>query len=153
VNFSIRPAQSEDAAIIAGFQIAMARETENKELDAATVSAGVQNAFENPANGFYLVAIDEKAEVVASLLVTFEWSDWRNSVFWWIQSVYVVPESRGKGIFRALYADVKSRAQNDANICGLRLYVERDNAKAQGVYQRLGMHEAPYRIYEEEWVK
>ena len=151
MSFSIRPAQSEDTGVIARFQLEMARETENKALDAETVKFGVSNALKNSSNGFYLVASNEKETVIASLLVTFEWSDWRNGVFWWIQSVYVEPEARGHGIFRALFENVKARARNEGNVCGLRLYVEGDNRKAQAVYAKLGMHQTPYRVYEEEF--
>lgn len=151
MNFSIGEAQLEHAPQIAEFQLQMARETENRELDAPRVLAGVTSAIENPQNGFYLVASDEKDAVLVSLLVTFEWSDWRNGQFWWIQSVYVVREARGRGIFRALYEEVEKRARDAQNVCGLRLYVERDNEKAQAVYAKLGMRETPYRIYETEF--
>lgn len=150
MNFSIRDARPDDAPAIADFNRTMARETEARELDGATVLAGVQNALENPERGFYLVADDENEAPVGALLVTFEWSDWRNANFWWIQSVYVTTQWRGRGIFRALYVETKRRAQNDGNVCGLRLYVERDNHTAQAAYARLGMHETPYRVYEAE---
>ena len=151
MNFKIRPATGADAKIIAAFQVAMARETEEKLLDALTVTAGVENVLQNPNLGHFLVATDEKNTVIAALLITFEWSEWRNGQFWWIQSVYVVPEARGSGIFRALFAEVKKRAQSSEMVCGLRLYVERDNQKAQAVYTKLGMEETPYRIFEEEF--
>lgn len=150
-DFLIRDARVGDAEIIADFNVEMARETEHRELDAQIVLSGVRDALENPEKGFYLVATDEAGETVAALLVTYEWSDWRNATFWWIQSVYVVPEWRGRGIYRALYAQTKARAQNDPNVCGLRLYVERDNANAQAVYAKLGMSETPYRVFEEEF--
>jgi ribosomal protein S18 acetylase RimI-like enzyme len=88
---------------------------------------------------------------VASLLVTTEWSDWRNGVFWWIQSVYVQPEARRQGVFRALYAEVERRARVAGDVCGLRLYVAQDNAAARATYNALGMHETPYRMYEVDW--
>lgn len=150
MNLSIRDAKIEDAARIADFQVQMARETEERELRLEIVLPGVENLLENPAHGFYLVAMEEKT-VIAALLVTFEWSEWRNGQFWWIQSVFVAPDYRGRGIYRALFATVKSRAQSDASVCGLRLYVERDNTGAQAVYKKMGMRETPYRIYEEEF--
>ena len=150
MDFLVREASAQDARAIATFQIAMARETEHRELDAETVIAGVTGVLQNPKHGFYLVATEQKT-VVASLLLTFEWSDWRNGVFWWIQSVYVGPNWRRRGIFRALFAEVKRRAQEDEAVRGLRLYVERDNAEAQMVYARLGLSETPYRICEVEF--
>ncbi len=145
---TIRIAAAGDAAHIAKFNQAMALETERKYLDDETIQAGVKSLFERPGYGFYLVA-EEAGEVVGCLLVTYEWSDWRNGVFWWIQSVYVVPEFRGKGLYRALYAEVKRLASERGGVCGFRLYVERENTRAQQIYEHLGMHEAPYLLYEE----
>lgn len=151
MNFSIRAATLGDAPTIADFQCQMARETEHRELDAATVLLGVQNVLGDNRHGFYLVATDEEKAVIGALLVTFEWSEWRNGQFWWIQSVYVIREARGFGVFRALFAEVKKQAQGSESVRGLRLYVERDNASAQAVYAKLGMSETPYRMFEEEF--
>ena len=141
----IRLANEEDSATISGFQVAMARETENKELAGALVQAAVEAVFEDESKGFYLVA-ERGEQVCASLLITFEWSDWRNSNLWYIQSVYVLPEHRGQGIFRALYETVYSMAaEND--VMFLRLYVETDNVAAQRVYESLGMKRMPYLMY------
>ncbi len=148
---SIRDAKLEDAATIADFQLEMARETEARELDLEIVLPGVEQVLQNPAHGFFLVATGENEVVIAALLVTFEWSEWRNGQFFWIQSVFVAPDFRGRGIYRALYSEVETRARNAKNACGLRLYVERDNQKAQAVYEKLGMSETPYRIYETEF--
>jgi ribosomal protein S18 acetylase RimI-like enzyme len=108
----------------------------------------VRGLFGRPGQGFYLIA-ESDGQPVGCLMVTYEWSDWRNKVFWWIQSVYVLPDFRGRGLYKALYADVRRRAAEDGGVCGFRLYVEKENLKAQRVYEHLGMHEAPYLMYEE----
>jgi ribosomal protein S18 acetylase RimI-like enzyme len=121
-------------------------------LAVETLTAGVRNLLRNDQYGFYVVAeaADSagRKEVVGSLMVTYEWSDWRDAVFWWIQSVYVAPESRRRGIYRRLYEFVKDLAAQQ-NVCGFRLYVERENVAAQRTYERLGMTEAHYKMYEE----
>lgn len=137
-----------DADVIARFNRAMAWETERKELPEDTINAGVRGLFARPGQGFYLLASID-AEPVGCLMVTYEWSDWRNKTFWWIQSVYVLPDYRGRGLYKALYAEVKRRALEDGGVCGFRLYVEKENLKAQRVYEHLGMHEAPYLMFEE----
>jgi ribosomal protein S18 acetylase RimI-like enzyme len=148
-DFSIRRARPEDADLLADFNVEMALETEDYRLDRATVREGVRGPLETEGNGFYLVAVDGGGAVIGGLLVTYEWTDWRNGVLWWIQSVYIVPAWRGRGVYRALYAEVKAQAQATGNVRGLRLYVERDNTNAQAAYQKLGMQETHYRIYEE----
>jgi GNAT superfamily N-acetyltransferase len=147
---TIRPAAAADAETIASFNEAMAVETEGKALDPATIRAGVRALLSRPDLGLYLVA-EEDGRIVGQLMITFEWSDWRNGVVWWIQSVYVRPESRGRGVYRALHARVRSRALADGGVRGLRLYVERENAAAQATYRRLGMRETSYRLFEEIW--
>jgi GNAT superfamily N-acetyltransferase len=127
----------------------MAVETENKTLDREVLSAGVQVVLDEPERGFYLIA-ERDGEAVGSLLVTYEWSDWRNGDFFWIQSVYVTPAARRTGVFRALYAAVEQRAR-DAGAVGLRLYVEHENARAQQTYEGLGMHRCHYHMYEVEF--
>lgn len=143
----VRAAAPRDAADIARFNAAMALETEHKALDPATLRAGVDAVLADPRHGFYLVAECDGA-VAGCLMITYEWSDWRNGQWWWLQSVYVPPESRRRGVFRALYAEVERRLGENADAIGLRLYVERDNAHAQRTYQALGMHETGYLIYE-----
>jgi GNAT superfamily N-acetyltransferase len=143
-----RVATREDARTIVEFQQAMARETEAVELDRETVRRGVQAVFADPSRGRYFVA-DVDGRVVASLLITYEWSDWRNGVVWWIQSVYVVPELRGRGVYAGLYAFVKQSA--DDSVRGIRLYVDRRNTRAQEVYRRLGMDGEHYLVF--EWMK
>ena len=145
----IRRACAGDAAALAGFNCAMARETEGRDLSAATVRAGVDAVLREPARGFYLVAEIDGA-LAAALLVTFEWSDWRNAAFWWIQSVYVVPASRRRGLYRALHEHVFEQARTQG-ACGLRLYVEKDNHAAQNVYRSMGMQPTAYRLYEQEF--
>jgi GNAT superfamily N-acetyltransferase len=143
-----RGATREDARTIVEFQQAMARETEEVELDRETVTRGVEAVFADPSRGRYFVA-DDNGRVVASLLITYEWSDWRNGVVWWIQSVYVVPELRGRGVYAGLYAFVKQSA--DDSVRGIRLYVDRRNTRAQEVYRRLGMDGEHYLVF--EWMK
>lgn len=147
MTLSIRPATLADAAALCAWNAAMARETEGLELDVAVVERGVRAVFEQPQRGFYLVA-ERDGEAVGGLLVTFEWSDWRNGDYWWIQSVYVVPAARRAGVFRALYAAVAQRARA-AKAASLRLYVEAENGQAQAAYERLGMRCCHYAMYEQ----
>ncbi len=149
-NLAIRTATDADVPTLAAFNVAMARETEDKALDPDTVRAGVQALLDDPTRGFYLVA-ERDGEVVGSLMITTEWSDWRNGDFWWVQSVYVRPEARRQGVYSALYAQVKARAAEKTHppVCGIRLYVERTNTAARQAYRALGMVETGYRLYEE----
>lgn len=147
----IREARHEDAATLAEFNRAMAAETEELDLDPARLLNGVRAVLADSAKGFYLVA-EREGRVVGSLLVTNEWSDWRNGVFWWIQSVYVPPDQRRGGVFSALYEETVERARREANVCGVRLYVERTNALARSVYQGLGMKPTSYRLMEVDFV-
>ena len=143
----IRRALAQDANELAEFNSSIARETEGIELIPEVIGAGVKAMIENPQMGFYLV-VELDNGIQASLMVTTEWSDWRNGNLWWIQSVYVVPSSRGQGIFRRLYEEVTAFAKDDEGVRGIRLYVEKDNHNAQQVYQRLGMSETAYRVFE-----
>ena len=144
----IRDARPADAAFLVDCNAAMATETEGRELSRDVLAQGVAGVFEQPGRGFYLVAL-QAGEPVGCLLVTTEWSDWRNGDWWWIQSVYVVPAARRSGVFRALHAGVAARAARASGVVGLRLYVERDNTRAQATYRSLGMLEAPYRMFEQ----
>ena len=146
-DVTTRPARASDAQIIVDFNSAMAHETEGRDLDADTIRRGVTRALTDPAKGSYFVA-EVGGSVVGSLLVTREWSDWRDGDLWWIQSVYVAPDHRRRGVFRRLYAHVR-RAAAAAGAAGLRLYVERDNAAAQATYARLGMDMTHYLVMEE----
>jgi GNAT superfamily N-acetyltransferase len=150
-RITVRAAGPADAAFIAAGNAAMALETEHLTLDAARLAAGVESLLADPAKGFYLVA--ECAGVPAGqMMITYEWSDWRDATFWWIQSVYVLPEFRSRGVFRALYRHVEQRAREDSAICGLRLYVESDNQRAQRTYLGVGMRQAPYAMFEVDYV-
>ena len=143
----IRSACTDDISDIAQFNIAMAQETEERQLDPETIQSGVSGVIQNHAHGFYLIA--ERDQVaVGSLLITFEWSDWRNGTLWWIQSVYVKPEHRRTGVFKALYDTVIARAQAAKSVRGIRLYVEQENLDAQSVYQKLSMQKTPYQMFE-----
>lgn len=145
---SIRKSTTEDAKSIAEFNIAMAMETEQKKLSRDRIEPGVKALFNHPEYGFYLVAESEH-EIIGSLMVTKEWSDWRNGLFWWIQSVYVIPEFRRQGVYRAMYKEVKKLADQAGNISGFRLYVEKENEIAQKTYRSLGMDETHYKLFEE----
>ncbi len=147
---NVRFAVPEDAVDIIEFQLRMARETEDLSLNPDTVSKGVAAVFENSYLGKYFVA-EYDGEVVASMMLTPEWSDWRNSTFLWIQSVYVIPEFRKNGIFRRMYEFVKEMVENSSEYAGLRLYVEVSNKNAQNVYSKLGMTGEHYRMF--EWEK
>ncbi len=144
---SIRPATLADLPALCAWNAAMARETEGLALDPAVLERGVRGVFEQPQRGFYLVA-ERDGEAVGGLLVTFEWSDWRCGDYWWIQSVYVVPQARRDGVFRALHAEVQRRAR-EAGAASLRLYVETANRRAQATYERLGMRRCHYAMYEQ----
>jgi ribosomal protein S18 acetylase RimI-like enzyme len=143
----VRDAAPGDIPFLVECNAAMALETEQRQLDRAVLQAGVRALFEQPARGFYLVAT-RAGKAVGCLLVTQEWSDWRNGDWWWLQSVHVLPEARRGGVFRALHAEVERRAHAAPGVVGLRLYVERDNARAQATYRAIGMQEGVYRVYE-----
>lgn len=145
-DISVRAAIADDVQLIADWNRAMALETEAKILDPATIEAGVQAAFKNPTYGFYLVA-DVDSQPAGCLMVTREWSDWRNGEFLWVQSVYVAPEYRRMGVYRALYQHLKTSAA--PNVCGFRLYVEHNNESAQSTYRELGMDATHYQLFEE----
>jgi GNAT superfamily N-acetyltransferase len=145
-----RDANRRDALDIIEFQIAMARETESIELNRHICSRGVEAVFEDRTLGRYFVA-EAGSNLVASLMITYEWSDWRNGVVWWIQSVYVRPEFRRRGIYAGLYAHVRQIAENLETVKGIRLYVDRRNEPAQEVYRRLGMNGEHYQVF--EWMK
>jgi len=142
-----RPAHPDDAAKIVEFQIAMACETEDLELDRETCAKGVAAVFENSSHGIYFVG-ESDGNVVVSTLITYEWSDWRNGVVWWIQSVYVSPELRGQGAFKGLYRYIQQMAGAEPDVRGIRLYVDKRNTRAQQVYAKLGMNGEHYQVFE-----
>lgn len=145
----IRKASSDDLTAIVEFNQAMAEETEGKQLDFVTITAGVKGLLDNAHRGFYLVA-EKDGDIAGSLMVTFEWSDWRNANFWWVQSVYIQPEFRRQGVYSALYHKVQALAESDDTVCGFRLYVEKENINAQKTYRALGMAETHYLMYESQ---
>jgi GNAT superfamily N-acetyltransferase len=144
-----REAVPADASAIIEFQLAMARETEELELDRGILTSGVNAVFADPALGRYYVAEDED-RVIGSLMITYEWSDWRNGMVWWIQSVYVIPEFRRRGIYAGLYMHVKTLVEQ-STVRGIRLYVDKRNTAAQEVYTRLGMNGEHYQVF--EWMR
>jgi len=144
----IRIARFEDGASLIEFNQAMALETEGRRLDAQILRSGVESVFQDVNKGFYVVA-ENGAVIVGGLMITFEWSDWRGQWFWWIQSVYILPEFRGQGIYRQLYDFVKAKARKRNDVCGFRLYVETENERAQRVYEKLGMRKSHYLMFEE----
>ena len=146
----IRIASIEDAADLVEFNQAMAFETEGKRLDSVVLTKGVGAVFADDKKGFYVVAEDENGKIVGGLMITFEWSDWRNAWFWWIQSVYILPAARGKRIYSRLYEFVKEEAKKNGNVCGFRLYVEKENRNAQLVYEKCGMDSSNYLMFEEK---
>jgi GNAT superfamily N-acetyltransferase len=143
----IRKARLGDVAIIADFNSRLAWETEKLKLDAKTILCGVRAVLKDAGKGTYFIA-EHKGAVVGQLLITCEWSDWRNGNFWWIQSVYVAAEHRQSGVFRALFAHVQKLALSKRNVCGLRLYVEANNSRAQCTYVKLGMAKTHYEVFE-----
>ncbi|MHB1122547.1 MAG: GNAT family N-acetyltransferase [Ramlibacter sp.] len=147
-SLRIRKAHAGDADHIAAFNRAMAWETEGKALIPELIAAGVRRLLAEPALGFYAVA-EHDGEVVGCLMVTNEWSDWRNGLFWWIQSVYVTEPWRCRGVYRRLYDFIRELAQSEPGVCGFRLYVEKENTTAQRTYSSLGMAPTDYLIYEE----
>ena len=150
-NLVIRRATPADNETIAVFNERMAWETESLRLDAARIRSGVQSVLQDESKGFYLVA-ERDGEVIGQLMVTFEWSDWRNGNFWWIQSVYVHPDFRGQGVYSMLYRQLEAAARQTEGVCGLRLYVEQENSRASEVYRRLGMSMTAYRLLETDFV-
>ncbi len=143
----VRPATPPDADIIAAHNVAMAAETEGRTLDPATVRAGVRRVLEDPTRGRYYLAA-RRDRIVGQLLVTREWSDWRDAWFWWIQSVYVIPGARRGGVYRLLHEHVVAEARAAGDVCGLRLYVERENFAAQRVYEQMGLNATHYLLFE-----
>jgi GNAT superfamily N-acetyltransferase len=150
MDISIRAARTSDETFLAAGNVAMALESEHKQLDPATVSRGVQAVLDDHARGRYFVA-ERDGRPVGQLMVTYEWSDWRNGNFWWIQSVYVLPEARRLGVFRSLFVHLEQLSKADATVCGIRLYVERENERAQATYRHCGLEDAGYVVMEVDY--
>jgi GNAT superfamily N-acetyltransferase len=154
-HLNVRLARPEDAATISSFSAAMALETEGRRLDLDRLHRGTIALIETPARGFFIVAELEQGDrrqLLGQLMVTYEWSDWRNGVFWWVQSVYVAPAWRRHWVYRTIHDYTMARAQADPQVCGIRLYVEQDNLTAQTVYQRVGLAPSGYAVYEQDFV-
>lgn len=148
IYMNIRLAHRDDTDALIEFNHAMAMETEGKGLDRDILRPGVEAVFSDHNRGFYVVAGDDD-HIVGGLMVTSEWSDWRNAWFWWIQSVYIKPEARGQHLYSRMYEFVKERARDAGDVCGFRLYVETDNSHARSVYDAVGMSASHYLMYEE----
>lgn len=142
----IRPARPEDTPTIVRFNIALADESEGLRLDPETVGAGVRRMFSDPALGRYFMAVSSAGERLGQLMITTEWSDWRNCMIWWLQSVYTAPEHRGRGVFRSLCEHVLDEAGEEG--CRVRLYVERGNSRAIAAYRALGFGHCGYEVME-----
>ena len=147
-QLSIRPARPEDWPVVVDFNSRLAEESEGKVLDHAHLVPGVQALLADPAKGRYFVA-ELDGQIIGQLMHTREWSDWRNGDIWWLQSVYVHPDHRRQGVFRALFEHLKSEAQNNPHVVGLRLYVEQDNTRAHATYANLGFNPGGYFVLEQ----
>lgn len=147
----IRTARTADAPIIARFNREMALETEGRKLSPPRVLRGVKALLADRAKGTYFLA-ESVGEIIGQLLITYEWSDWRNGNFWWIQSVYVAPAWRGRGVFKALHTHIERLARRRKDVCGVRLYVDAHNTKAKEVYARLGLKATHYELWETDFV-
>jgi len=151
----VRLARPGDVDALVNFSAAMAIETEGRTLDTERLRRGTRAVLKSPARGFYLVAELPEGSltvVVGQLLVTYEWSDWRNATFWWIQSVYVHPNWRRHGVYRRMHESVLAQARAQGEVCGVRLYVEASNTVAQTVYRRVGLSPSPYQVFETDFV-
>lgn len=148
--YRIRLAEKKDATTIIDFQLKMAKESENLDLDPEILTNGVMSVLNDDSKGLYFV-VESGTLVVASMMVTYEWSDWRNQTVWWLQSVYVLSPYRGKGIFRLMYDHACKMVADDAQIAGIRLYVDTMNKNAIEVYKALGMNGDHYKVF--EWMK
>ncbi len=152
-DFHIRLAEPRDLESLVTFNLALARETEGRQLDRTRLKSGVEAVLADSAKGFYVVMEHAPTgETIGQVLITFEWSDWRNAVFWWLQSVYVQKEWRRHGVFKQLYDYVLQEAKRLGNVAGIRLYVEQDNAVAQGAYARVGLALSPYKMFETDFI-
>ena len=146
-SLHVRDATPDDQSTIVEFNRLLALESESKQLDVHTLSRGVARALVSPEYCRYFVA-EAGGQIVGQTMLTYEWSDWRNGIFWWIQSVYVTAPQRGQGVFRALFEHIEHLARQTPEVCGLRLYVEEHNHAALETYQRMGMTPSGHRLYE-----
>lgn len=154
-QLTVRSASRDDVDSLVAFSAAMAWETEQRRLDEARLREGTLSLLRTPSLGFFMVAEvpdSDRPRLIGQLMITYEWSDWRNGVFWWIQSVYVDPAWRRQGVYRQMHDAVVLQAKADPKVCGIRLYVEQENHTAEAVYQRVGLARSAYKIYEEDFV-
>lgn len=154
-HLHVRRARIEDAPVIAAFSAAMALETEGRHLDRERLHDGTMALLQSPARGFFMVAElkqNSNCQLVGQLMITYEWSDWRNGAFWWIQSVYVAPDWRRQGVYRTMHQHVLREAKVRKDVCGVRLYVEQGNQVAQQVYHQVGLSPSSYQVFEEDFV-
>ena len=151
VEILVRPAVRDDAEFLVRGNAEMALETEHLSLDLDRLRDGVHALFDDPARGGYYIA-EMAGRRAGQLMITYEWSDWRNGLFWWIQSVFVERDCRGRGVFKALFGHVEKLAKSQSGVCGLRLYVENNNTRAQATYQRVGMQRTVYQMFEVDFV-
>lgn len=149
-GLTVRQAELEDRDQVVDFNLRLAIETEDKQLDPKVLAAGVEQAIREPERLRYWVAVSGD-QAVGQAAITREWSDWRNGWLWWLQSVYVVPEARGCGVFRALFGRIRDEAQAASEVVGLRLYVEAENWKARQTYESLGLKPGGYLVFEDIW--
>jgi GNAT superfamily N-acetyltransferase len=150
-EIKVRLATAADAEFLVRGNAAMALETEHLSLNLDRLRDGVHALFEQPGRGVYYIA-EFDAQRAGQMMITYEWSDWRNGLFWWIQSVYVEPRSRSRGVFKVIYRHVEDLARKTPGVCGLRLYVENSNSRAQEIYERLGMQCTAYQMFEVDFV-
>ena len=155
LRFHVRPAGPQDAERLVEFSAALARETEDRRLNLARLRKGIRALLTSAERGFFIVAERDEGgrrRPVGQLMVTYEWSDWRNGTFWWVQSVYVDPGWRRKGAYRSMHEYIVTKAKADPTVCGIRLYVEQNNQAAQSVYQRVGLAPSGYWVFEQDFV-
>jgi GNAT superfamily N-acetyltransferase len=150
MDIRIRPATAADLDTIVRYNQAIAQESEEKQLDDGILRAGVTALLADPAKGRYFIA-EAGGAIVGQTMITFEWSDWRNGLFWWIQSVYVEQTARRQGVFSALFDHLSDMARRDPTVCGIRLYVERENSRAQQTYARCGLETTGYQVMEVDY--
>ncbi len=152
-DFHIRLAEPRDLESLVTYNMALASETEGRQLEQSLLQSGVESVLADSSKGFYVVMEHRlSGQTIGQMLITFEWSDWRNAVFWWLQSVYVHKEWRRQGVFKALYDYVLAEGKRRGNVAGIRLYVEQDNTVAQAVYRHLGLSAAPYKVFETDFI-
>ena len=148
IDIKIREAEKFDIPVIIDFNQALAKETEDIQLDSETLASGISNALNREECHYFLAELNGKA--AGQIMITYEWSDWRNGIMWWIQSVFVSPEYRGKGVFRALFCHVEKLAKKNPDVKTLRLYVMKNNLPGKNTYEALGMMDTDYVVYEKE---